>query len=61
WKALVLPADVEYALLATVVTPQWTEGRLKIGAGQNFIEGYKNKDGWATPDFLRKFIGANCK
>lgn len=61
WKALVLADDVEYALLATVVTPQWTEDRVKIGAGRDFIESYKNKEGWATPNFLRKLIGPNSK
>ena len=33
WKALVLPVDVEYALLATELTPVWTRDRVKIGAG----------------------------
>lgn len=61
WKALVLPDDVECALLATVVTPQWTEDRVKIGIGQNFIEDYKNKKDWATTDFLLKLIGPNFK
>lgn len=61
WKALVLPVDVEYALLATVLTPQWTPERVKIGAGQKFIEDYKKKAGWATKDFLKKLIGPNFK
>jgi len=61
WKALVLPVDVEYALLATVLTPQWTKGRVKIGAGKKFINDYKNKAGWATKDFLQKLIGPNFK
>lgn len=61
WKALVLPVDVEYALLATILTPVWTRDRGKIGAGQEFIDNYKSKAGWATEDFLKKLIGPNFK
>ena len=61
WKALVLPVDVEYALLATILTPVWTRDRVKIGAGQEFIDNYKSKAGWATEDFLKKLIGPNFK
>lgn len=63
WKALVLPVGVEYALLATILTPQWTDSpsRLRIGAGQEFIDRYQNLDGWATPAFLKELIGPNFK
>lgn len=63
WKALVLPVDVEYALLATILTPEWTDdpARLRIGAGQEFIDRYQNPDNWASPAFLRKLIGPNFK
>ncbi|MDD5057449.1 MAG: cupin domain-containing protein [Sideroxydans sp.] len=61
WKALVLPEDVEYALLATILTPQWTDdpARLKIGAGQKFIDRFQNPNSWATAAFLKKLIGPN--
>lgn len=63
WKALVLPVDVEYALMATILTPEWTDdpARLRIGAGQEFIDHYANTSGWATPEFLKKLIGPNFK
>jgi len=63
WKALVLPVDVEYALMATILTPEWTDdpSRLRIGAGQEFIDHYASTSGWATPEFLRRLIGPNFK
>lgn len=61
WKALVLPVDVEYALLATELTPEWTRDRVIIGAGQKFIDNYQNVEGWATETFLKKLIGPNFK
>jgi nitroreductase/predicted cupin superfamily sugar epimerase len=61
WKALKLRQDVEFALMVTVLTPEWTQKRVKIGAGQNFIDKYANQAAWATPDFLRELIGPNFK
>jgi len=63
WKALVFPVDVEYALLTTILTPQWTDSksRLKIGAGQEFIDNYKSTSPWAAEGFLREIIGPNFK
>jgi len=61
WKALILPVDVEYALLSTILTPQWSDSpdRLHIGAGEDFIKKYVNTSGWATEEFLLKLIGPN--
>ena len=59
WKALVLPVHVEYALMATQLTPQWTRDRVKVGAGDGFLENYQSTSDWATEKFLRKLIGPN--
>lgn len=59
WKALKLQPDIEFALMVTIVTPEWTEDRLKIGAGQKFIDEYANHSAWATPEFLKELIGPN--
>ena len=61
WKALKLRPDVEFALMVTILTPEWTEDRVKIGAGQKFIDEYANQSAWATPEFLRELIGPNFK
>jgi predicted cupin superfamily sugar epimerase len=61
WKALKLNSDVEFALMVTIITPQWTKDpdRIKIGAGQQFIDRYADRAPWATSDFLKELIGPN--
>ena len=61
WKALKLHPDCPYALMATVVTPEWTPDRIKIGAGNKFLEKYTGQAKWATEEFLRELIGPNFK
>jgi predicted cupin superfamily sugar epimerase len=61
WKALKLRPEVEFALMVTIVTPGWTADRVKIGAGQEFIDEYANQSDWATPEFLKELIGPNFK
>jgi uncharacterized protein len=57
WKALRLCEDVEYALMANVLAPEWTEDGLKIGAGQRFVDMFKEKAEWANKQFLKEIIG----
>lgn len=59
WKALKLSAGVEYALMVSVLTPEWTKDRVIIGAGQDFINKYAHSSDWATPEFLKELIGPN--
>ncbi len=61
WKALKLHPDCPYALMATVVTPEWTPDRIKIGAGKAFLDQYTGRADWATEEFLRELIGPNFK
>lgn len=61
WKALKLHAGVEYALMVSVLTPEWTKKRVVIGAGQEFINKYAYSSAWATPQFLKELIGPNFK
>ncbi len=59
WKALKLHDGVEFALMVSVLTPEWTKKRVVIGAGQKFIDKYKYTSEWATPEFLMELIGPN--
>lgn len=61
WKAIKLCSGSPYALMANVVTPEWTEDRIKIGAGIDFLRKYTGKADWATEPFLRELIGPNFK
>ncbi|MBI9034006.1 MAG: cupin domain-containing protein [Bacteroidales bacterium] len=61
WKALRLHQGAEFALMVSILTPEWTENRVMIGAGQEFIDKYENSSPWATPEFLKKLIGDNFK
>ncbi len=61
WKALRLLPSTHYALIANVLTPQWTPERVSIGAGPGFVRKYTNAAPWATPDFLRALTGPNWR
>lgn len=58
-KALKLHDGVEFALMVSVLTPEWTKKKVVIGAGQKFIDKYKYTSEWATPEFLMELIGPN--
>jgi predicted cupin superfamily sugar epimerase len=59
WKALRLHDGVSFALMANTLSPEWTADRVKIGAGQNWIDRYAGTAPWATPETLRNLIGPN--
>ncbi|NOQ25565.1 MAG: hypothetical protein GQ564_09420 [Bacteroidales bacterium] len=61
WKALKLHDGVEFALMVSVLTPEWTKKRVVVGAGQEFIDKYKFTSEWATPEFIMELIGPNFK
>lgn len=60
WKALRLRPGARFALMANVLTPEWTADRVKIGAGDDWIARYRGKAPWATEAFLRELIGPNA-
>ena len=59
WKALKLHKGAHYALMANALSPEFTPDRVRIGAGQDWIQRYQNKAPWATAQFLRELIGPN--
>jgi predicted cupin superfamily sugar epimerase len=59
-KALKLrPGKNGYAFIVSVITPEWTPERCKIGAGQSFLDTYVGKEEWCTEEFLKELIGPN--
>ncbi len=60
-KALKLHDSAAFALMVSVLTPEWTKDRVVIGAGQKFINKYEGSSEWATPQFLKELIGPNFK
>jgi predicted cupin superfamily sugar epimerase len=61
WKALRLHPGATHALMANVLSPEWTPDRVKIGAGREFITKYLGRAPWATGAELRALIGPNGK
>lgn len=61
WKALRLHPGVGYALMANVLSPEWTPDRVKIGAGRDFIDRYKDRQPWLDAATLRELIGPNLQ
>jgi len=59
WKALRLHDGVKYALMANTLSPEFTPGRVKIGAGAEWVKRYAGSAPWATPEALREMIGPN--
>jgi uncharacterized protein len=59
WKALRLHPGAGYALMANVLSPDWSPQSVRIGAGADWIAKYKDTAPWATPQFLRELIGPN--
>ena len=56
-KALRLHPGAGYALMANVLSPEWTPDRVKIGADAAFVLRYRNAAPWATDSLLRELIG----
>ncbi|CAF2842444.1 unnamed protein product [Rotaria sp. Silwood2] len=50
-----------FAFIVSVVTPEWSSDRCRIGAGQSFIDKYTGKEAWCTEVFLKELIGPNWK
>lgn len=61
WKALKLAEGVAFALTVNVLSPEFTEDRVRIGESDNWIGSYVGKTKWATRDFLRELVGPNLK
>jgi predicted cupin superfamily sugar epimerase len=59
YKALKLHPDTPFALMANCLSPGWTPERVRIGAGDEFLQRYRGAAPWATADFLREIIGPN--
>ena len=59
WKALRLHDGVHYALTVNVLSPEFTEDRVKIGEGRDWVETYLGKADWASESFLVGLVGPN--
>ena len=59
WKALRLHSGVSFALMANVLSPEFTPDRVQIGEGPDWIRRYKGTAQWATEENLRALIGPN--
>jgi predicted cupin superfamily sugar epimerase len=61
WKALRLHQGASYALMANALSPEFTPDRVKIGAGDDWLNRYAASAPWATKENLRALIGPNWK
>lgn len=61
WKALRLHPGAGYALMANVLSPDWSPEGVRIGEGAAWVAKYKGEAPWATEAFLRELIGPNFK
>jgi predicted cupin superfamily sugar epimerase len=61
WKALRLHSNATYALMANVLSPEWTADRVVIGAGPEVIARYRDAAPWVTDSMLRELIGPNFR
>ena len=59
WKALKLCDGVSYALTVNVLSPEFTEDRVRIGEGRRWVEEFSGKASWATEEFLAGLNGPN--
>jgi predicted cupin superfamily sugar epimerase len=59
WKALRLHEGASYALMANVLSPEFTPDRVKIGASDIWMKKYVGSSPWAKPETLRTLIGPN--
>lgn len=65
WKGLRLCSGVEMALMANVLSPEFTVERVRIGFRDaremdEWVGRYQGKQEWATGEFLRGLVGPNC-
>jgi predicted cupin superfamily sugar epimerase len=61
WKALRLRDGARYALMANILSPEFTPDRVKIGEGEEWLERFTGKAPWANQKMLRLLIGPNWK
>lgn len=61
WKALRLHDGANYALMANTLSPEWTADRVRIGAGEDWLQRSAGAAPWATQENLRAMIGPNWK
>ncbi len=61
WKALRLRPEAGHALMANVLSPQWTPGGVVIGGGADFVARFTRAAPWADETFLRELIGPNWR
>jgi uncharacterized protein len=59
WKALRLRDGAAYALMANMLSPEFTPDRVKIGEGPAWVKRFAGAAPWATTQTLREFIGPN--
>jgi uncharacterized protein len=59
WKALKLCDGVSHALTVNVLSPEFTQDRVRIGERRRWVEQFAGSAAWATPDFLTALIGPN--
>jgi uncharacterized protein len=59
WKALVLRDGAHYALMANVLSPEFTPDRVRIGEGSPWMKRFLGAAPWATEETLRALIGPN--
>ncbi len=55
-KALRLHPDARYALLLNVLSPEWTQDRVRVGRSPNCLDKYVGQAPWAARSFLRELI-----
>lgn len=66
WKGLRLCAGVEFALMANVLSPEFTVERVRIGFRDErevgeWVGRYRGKGEWATEELLRSLMGTFWK
>lgn len=61
WKALKLHPSAGYALMANVLSPEFTPDRVRIGEGEAWVRRFQGKAPWATRQTLRELIGPNWR
>ncbi len=61
WKALRLHDGASYALMANALSPEFTPDRVRIGAGEDWVNRFTGAAPWATREGLRELIGPNWK
>jgi predicted cupin superfamily sugar epimerase len=61
WKALRLHDEARYALMANVLSPEFTPDTVRIGAGAEWVNRYAGAAPWATVEALTALIGPNWR